>query len=120
MSSRRGQAKTRTISERAIRALGHEGAVALLGVARDLRSGVIPPETYDQSTYCGTACCIAGHLMIRLGVMKPGLTTWLIALADRDPAVWRLFSGKVPSVPALAADAIERYVLEGSDDPWGR
>jgi hypothetical protein len=126
MSDRQKTTETRTIHPRVLAALGERVCVEMLGVARDLRSGVIPSERYDQGTYCGTACCVAGHLMIRLGVMRSGaprrsdrenVSTRLMQLGDRDSALWRLFSPR-PSDPLLAADAIERYVLAGSVYPW--
>ena len=68
----------RTIHPRALESLGYATCVALLGVARDLRSGAIPPEKYDQTDWgahnkydaykCGRPCCIAGHLAQRLGI----------------------------------------------------
>jgi hypothetical protein len=113
MSSRH-EAETRTIHPLALAELGEEACIIALGVARDLRSGVIPPEKYDQKyfnysqTECGTACCIAGWMLIR-GVEHwslQQLTGNLFAMGVNDPT------------PARAADAIERYVYDGSQTPW--
>lgn len=113
--SNRHEADGRTIHPRAIRELGEEACIVALGVARDLRSGVIPPEKFDQRFYssqlragCGSACCIAGWMLIR-------------GVSDRSlgcASVGNLFGGCHPSDPQLAADAIERFVYEGSKRPW--
>ena len=120
----------RTIHPRALESLGYATCVALLGVARDLRSGAIPPEKYDQGDWgvfdeheaykCGSPCCIAGHLAQRLGVFVGDL----LGRIRKDPAVSdyygddSLFDADHPSDPQLAADAIERYVYEGASQPW--
>jgi hypothetical protein len=105
---------TRTIHPRALKAIGHEACIAMLGVARDLRSGVIPPAVYCQRVYRGTACCIAGHTARRLNE-----SVWHFLAGIMDDAVYmRLFCGAEPSDPHLAADAIERYIYAGADEPW--
>lgn len=122
MSSKQGE--VRTIHKRAITALGQEACVALLSVARDLRSGAISPESYDQLYWCGTSCCIGGHLAARLGILDPQeVEDRLNEFMDRDPALfgnpYGLFGDDAHSpTPVKAADAIERYVYDGWKFPW--
>ena len=117
MSNRQLTTETRTLHPRALNALGEEACIVMLGVAADLRSGVIPPENYDQSRGCGTSCCIAGHTMYRLG--EDGSSPWMWKVAKKDSsALSNLFSGAYPSNPQRAARAIERYIYEGADKPW--
>ena len=124
MSDRKQDSETRTIHPRAIAALGEEACVVMLGVARDLRSGAIPPEHYDQGSYCGTACCVAGHVALRLGVRPKDVADWASDAEIRDAALFdndlALFSSCIHHKvsPALAARAIERYLYEGADHPW--
>lgn len=118
----------RSIHPRALAAWGEATCIAALSVARDLRSGVIPPEEYDQKVFlsaatskCGAACCIAGHIALR---MKEPVENFLARSGYWQPVVelrsppQRLFSGSAPSDPILAADAIERFILDGSENPW--
>lgn len=113
--------ETRTIHSRALAELGEEACIVALGVARDLRSGVIPPETFDMKTFCGSACCIIGHIHKRMGITlhqfrkRVSPTGFWI---DAPNALINLLSGKNPSDPMLAADAVERYVYDGSETPW--
>jgi len=100
----------RTLHPKALAALGEEACIVALEVARDLRDGTIPPERYNQAYICGSACCIAGHMARRLGVNVVTLFTHDLS-AD-------LFNGGHPSDPFLAADAVERYVYDGSETPW--
>src|ERR1700677_1180202 len=58
--------KDETIHPTALEELGYEASIIALGVAKDLRSGAIKPENYDQGSVCGTACCIAGHITARM------------------------------------------------------
>ena len=107
-------AESRVIHSRALAAWGEATCFAAIEVARDLRSGVIPPEEYDQGSFyrigCGSACCIAGHIAWR---MREPVERLL-----KRTGYCRLFSASRPSNPQLAADAIERFVFDGSDDPW--
>ena len=121
--SDRKLAYPRTIHPKALAAWGEETCFVALEVANDLRFGVIPPEEYDQGSFqketseCGAACCIAGHIAER---MKESVEK-LLGRTDywiRSGPVFRLFAGSRPSDPQLAADAIERFVLQGSDNPW--
>lgn len=106
----------RTFHPRALAALGAQSCIAMLSVARDLRSGAIALEQYDQSTYCGTACCIAGHTAFRLGEDQG---TWLGRIGRKGcPGFLDLVNGGHPSDPQLAARAIERYLYEGAEQPW--
>ena len=121
MSDRR-LADVRTIHPRTLSIWDEATCLVALEVARDLRSGVIPPEEYDQGCFyrigCGSACCIAGHIALR---MKEPVESLLVrsgyfTARYHDP-ISRLFSGARASDPQLAADAIERF-LQGSDNPW--
>jgi hypothetical protein len=112
MSDRR-EAEARTIHPRARKQLGKKACIVALGVARDLRSGAIPPEKFDMRwllprAYRGSACCIAGWMLIR------GVKIDALHRADNGD----FFSPSHPSDPHLAADAIERYVYSYSKIPW--
>ena len=117
MSSRH-ESGARTIHPHTLAELGEEACIVALGVARDLRSGVIPPEKYDQRRWCGTACCIGGHIATRLGKTHNVLMGEIWDRCGDDLFVPDLFSGRHPSNPILAADAIERYIMLGSTTPW--
>lgn len=119
--SNRHEVEGRTIHPRALKELGDEACIVALEVARDLRSGVIPPEKYYQGRYCGTACCIAGHIARRFGFPEDRAAFWvgslphMKSLTDNDG----LFTGfHSTATPQRAADAIERYVYDGSETPW--
>lgn len=111
----------RTIHRRALSVFGEEVCLVMLGVAADFRSGAIPPERYDQGSYCGTACCIAGHVAFRLNPKFDG-ADWAEEYEDKDSALSEsyggLFANDYGGSPEKAADAIERYVYDGSDHPW--
>ena len=114
--SNRQESQVRTIHPRAIKGLGEEACIVALGVARDLRSGVIPAEKFNMGVFCGTACCIAGHIAGRLGVPVFKL---LESLLDQPSGSYLdLFSSRHPSDPYLAADAIERSIYGGSETAW--
>ena len=111
--SNRHEVEGRTIHPRALKELGEEACIIALGVARDLRSGVIPADKFDMRfihARCGSACCIAGWMMIR-GAGRETLNAVVRNMSD-------LFAGHHPSDPQLAADAIERYIYNGSETPW--
>lgn len=118
-------AEARTIHPRALKELGEEACIVALGVARDLRSGVIPPEKFKMSTACGSSCCIVGHIAIRLfqitdpddweGARKQARLH--LDLAETSGALEDLFAAH-PSNSHRAADAIERYVYSDTDEPW--
>ena len=124
MSDRR-LADVRTIHPRTLSIWDEATCLVALEVARDLRSGAIPPEEYDQRSFtkslstCGTACCIAGHIALRMSepverfIGRSGYFS-----GDSQNRAARLFSGSQPSDPILAADAIERFVIDGSETPW--
>ena len=124
MSDRKLEIVTKAIHPRALDGLGCDACILLLGIACDLSGGKI--EAFSMKSYftaCGSPCCIAGNLLDRLGFAAKEcqdeigdlLGSWLAS----DDALARLFSGKSPSNRQLAARAIERYVFEGADDPWG-
>jgi hypothetical protein len=93
---------------------------------------VADPASYNQQNYCGSVCCIAGHIDILLrgsrahkeSSDKNPCMIWIVAedfIGERDP--W-LFSG-VESWPhdlglawdnedhvAVACRAIDRYIAE--------
>ena len=106
---------TRSIHPRALAAFGEEACMAALGVARDLRSGVIPPEKFNQSECCGSACCIAGHIANRMGI---DIYSFVRRISFHQFSPLGLFSGNNPSIPARAANAIERYVYDYAQEPW--
>jgi hypothetical protein len=114
MSNRQSD-ETHVIHPKALSELGEEACIVALGVARDLRSGAIPPDHYDQSrlyTWCGTGCCIAGHMLLRK-VSYDTLSRVRSDLFSPDP----MFDGSDP-MPFQAADAIDRYVYAGSYNAW--
>jgi len=116
--------ESRTIHSRALELWGEETCLAALEVARDLRSGAIPPEEYDQGTFykidsrCGTACCIAGHIAFRMREPVEFFISRSGYFSPISRPSYRLFAGSRPSDPQLAADAIERFVFECPSDPW--
>lgn len=116
----------RTIHPDSIAELGLQECIVALEVARDLRSGAIPPEDYDQDQLyplvaiadgCGTPCCIAAHIAHRMRVAPDRIFNKL------QPWIYGLFSSRTDSLqadddPIHAADAIERYVYDGDKQPW--
>lgn len=127
MSRRERSTETRTIHPRALHTLGQEAAIIMLEVARDLRSGAIPPDHLYQARYfndgnpCGTPCCLGGHVAARLGMRNYQETLhWVEEVLGRETRLGlnNLFSADNPSDPILAADAAERYLYDGADLPW--
>lgn len=118
MSNREISKETIVVHERALKALGLKMALVALEVARDLRNGAIPPEKYYQGSYCGSACCIFGHIESRIGKSGYNRVGRAIDLMLDDYALSNLFAGRHPSIPELAADAIENYVINGANIPW--
>ena len=117
--SNRNVAGNRTIHLRALVQLGENACIVALGVARDLRSGAIPPEDFDMTVYCGTSCCIGGHIANRLGYEDDDSRIRFGASRRRlSVGLDSLFDQRQPSNPRLASDAIERYVYDGSTTPW--
>lgn len=110
-------AAARTFHPRALTALGALACIAMLSVARDLRSGAIPPENYNQATHYGTSCCIYGHVRKRLDDINNErlVHQWH---PRREIGLMDLFNGHRPSNPQQAACAIERYIYEGAEQPW--
>jgi hypothetical protein len=102
MSNRSLTAESRTIHPRALTALGEKACLVMLGE-------------------CCTSCCIAGHVVRRLGIGLGDLVYTPAAWADAalQNRSGGLFGATHPSDPQLAARAIERYIYEGADDPWG-
>jgi|SRR5258706_11553724 len=123
MSNRQLTDTTIQIHPRALKALGLKKALVFLEVARDLRSGAIERDMYYQGSYgyeCGSACCIYGHVDSRLFKSIKNRINRAVKLKDKDIALAELFAGAHPSIPALAANAIENYVLKGYDFPWAK
>lgn len=128
--SDRQQADTNiVIHERALNSLGLKISLILLSVARDLRSGVIENDQYNQRTFgnwdgCNTACCIWGHACSRMGITNwKERRTSANKLISNDKALSNLFAAiPIASMrrmyPEQAAEAIENYVLKGHDRPW--
>lgn len=114
MSSKRGSA--RTFHPQALSDIGETACLALLGIAADLRRGAIPPAEYDQrfgDDACGSPCCILGWLRRRWPECQISPTC-----CAGNKRLRNLFWGGHPSDPALAADAIERYVFGYAARPW--
>jgi hypothetical protein len=112
----------RTIHPDCIAAVGEEVCLALLSVARDLRSGIIPPEHYYQGTWCGTAQCIWGHACERLNIdYYEAESDMAEDLMDKDAGLQELFIGHagMSAHPDQAADATERWLFKHSIRPWG-
>jgi hypothetical protein len=124
MSDRKLATETRTIHPLALDEVGEKVAIVMLGVARDLRSGVIPPEDFNMQHYhCGSAHCIGGWIEFRVAGRRPSpsIRSKLFCkggAGELPQSLCNLFSANHPSDPHLAARAIERYVYKGSIDPW--
>src|SRR5882672_7119527 len=124
MSNRQLTDTTIKIHDRALKALGLETALVMLGVANDLRSGVIESDKYSQWSYgdtvsnCGTPCCIWGHVCTRLGIFN---FRDRVEAADNaqnnDNALVNLFCPN-QATPKMGAKAIENYLIKGYDFPW--
>lgn len=118
MSGRQDQS-VRTIHPKSLALVGDAICLEMLTLARDLRSGAVPPESYNQKRLygdCGTACCILGHLRQR--VSPKAYVKLKHSWFEKDGGLVELFAGYHPSDPQRAADAIERFVFDGSDNPW--
>jgi hypothetical protein len=118
--SRRNEAEARTIHPRALAELGEEACIVVLGIGRDLRSGVIRNAEFCMTAIGGLRgaparppCCIFGHMRNR-GCDLPPYSQFI----KGRPAARSLFHTHNASDPILAADAIERYVYDGSETPW--
>lgn len=112
----------RTIHPQSIDEAGEDLCIALLDVARRLRSGEITKEAYDQGEWeqsCGTGCCILGHAVQVLGVNVFSELSRLRLHEPGKPGLIDLFygGGAWPS-RSRAADAIENYVFSYSRAPW--
>jgi hypothetical protein len=116
--SRRNEAEARTIHPRALAELGEEACIVVLGIGRDLRSGVIRDAEFCMTSLGlgdapASACCIYGHMRNR-GCDLPPYPQFI----QGRPAFYSLSHGGNASDPILAADAIERYIYDGSETPW--
>jgi hypothetical protein len=116
---------TRAIHPRAIKQLGGEKyCIAALQVASWLRDGTIPPKRYSQLYFsagsCGTIHCVGGWIVeitrdasfvLRANklLMKPHGHKHLFCSFP--------FRHRAPTC-AEAADAIERYIFDGDEQPW--
>jgi hypothetical protein len=111
----------RTIHPDCIAAVGEEVCLALLSVARDLRSGAIPPEHYYQGSWCGTAQCIWGHAATRLGrYNKMEISVAGRKLMEKDAGLHELFmgAGGAFASPDQAANAIESWLFTHAKFVW--
>lgn len=117
--SNRQSTQVRTIHPDTLAEVGEAVAVEMLAVARDLRSGAIPPEEFDMSTACGTACCIWGHMKWNLN-RETRIRIGKLWVSQTHENAWlgNLFRGTHPSDRLLAVDAIERYVYDHAAQPW--
>lgn len=83
------------------------------------------PETYDQSTYCGSACCIGGHTVSlhhagqlvrdvgahpRWGVAHNGYITWLPEVDD--------LGAYAASLLGLPREFAQKHCLFGFGTGW--
>ena len=82
MSDRKLEINTKAIHPRALKALGLDACIVMLGIARDLRDGEI--KGFSMKAYfsaCGTPCCIAGHLLCSVAFCEAGCgPIWWIGL----------------------------------------
>ena len=92
---------------------------AFRGVAADLANGKIKRGMLSMANPipgCGAACCIAGHVSIRMklpavDVFGKSLFAYLF---DRSTELYRLLSGRNPDNPKRASRAIIHYLATGS------
>lgn len=91
------------------------------------------PESYDQGDWCGTTCCIAGHIVAVCNLKKVGRydTPYVAAELIQDPNIeepWifecpfpgnlgRSYAAAYPSkdyprMAAVGCKAIDRYMKE--------
>ena len=131
--------QVRTIHPEVLKGVGLEAATALLRVAHGLRSGEIREEWYAQywigpngkygldfidkvsnsersKTKCGSACCIIGWTR---AFLTDSSWSSLRDLWMNDAHLGELFSGEHPSDPQLAANAIEAFIYDYKENPWG-
>ena len=121
------EAEVRTIHPEVINEIGMEAAITMLSVGRDLRDGTIKPRLFNMKVIkddlsCGTAHCIAGWVAFRMNTTHIELfvrdgRSWNVS-KDGHPRLNNLFGSGYPSEPALAADAIDRYVYDYEKYPW--
>lgn len=116
------KSETKTIHPETLKEISLKAALALLEVARDLRSGAIPQELFDMKSYtdrypCGTSHCIAGWAICKLeGRFSTSKYHTHFPKGMRNG----LFAGYHPSDSIEAADAIERYIYDHAANPWAR
>jgi hypothetical protein len=118
------------IHDRAMNTLGLERALIMLDVAKDLRSGAIEHDLYNQRAYgvaftndsisdCDTPCCIWGHVCFRMGVNRwADRRDSARELMHKDVALTSLFAPRIDVTPVMAANAIENYIIKGHVLPW--
>jgi hypothetical protein len=112
------EVETRTIHPDVFKDISVETALVMLEIARDFRSGVIPPEQFFMPAFhakCGTAHCIAGWVEVRTGKSRFELFKSPEKISNN---LLCLFIGSHPSDPQKAADAIENYMFNYADRPW--
>lgn len=116
------QTEARTIHPMVLAEMTMEGAVCMLGVARDLRDGTISSDEFIMSDFhCGTAHCICGWVEHRLEKNRSKFLRRydpFAALPLGSYNLHRLFNGENPNDPIKAADAIENYLFNYAERPW--
>lgn len=94
------------------------------------------PESYEQETFCGSPCCIAGHLLAVVRRRKSGMATGLPGVMAADilgakddypwlfTAIWvgrptlhnaysrAKYKGDHAGMAAVGCKAIDRYMKE--------
>lgn len=117
MSDKELGTNVRAIHQGVINEIGAQAAILLLGVARDLRDGTIPPENYIQSSInCGSAHCIFGWVALRMD--DPWQLESFIHDWDKSSRLKNLFASWSDCTTEEAANAIERYVFDYAKRPW--
>jgi len=115
------QQETQTIHPEVMRVFGPRWVAAALAVADDLRSGVIPADQFRMKS---CEACIGHYIGTRLGPDRGFDEAAAPVHVARDGnmhvKLGGLFAGSRPSVPALAAHAIETFVATTVADWRGR
>lgn len=135
--------EVRNIHPEVIKHIGLDGAIALLRVAHALRTGQIESKEYDQMWLgigfgygdyfiqrmkkCNSACCIFGwarafttpkawHRIKDRWAPSGYISNSEVMVMDR---LGDLFNAYHPSNPQKAANAIEAFIYDYAERPWG-
>lgn len=127
------ESEVRQIHPEVLKECPYETIIALLEVAKDLRSGKIRRElfnmsSFDSHTSCGTSHCIAGWVAVYLGKKYYDDVKWVNSNhylcwpgEDFSGKQYELFMTINPyQTPEEAADAIENYIFNAAVLPWSR